>query len=125
MHTWVAEVRPVRLASGMLLVTTTAGPPLSGVAVNVYSGNVTPVGGSAVACAVVGPVSSALVRAGEPAWGVENSAVLEVGTGFPAMMASAFTLYGVLGCSPGMAQTALSQVAVTQLPPEVGQAVTW
>ena len=83
--------RPVKLASGVLLVTTTGAPPLRGVAVKVYWVKVTPAGGCATAYAVVGPVSSAMVRAGAPAGGVVNSAVLEVGTGLPSMMASAVT----------------------------------
>jgi hypothetical protein len=60
-------VRPEKVASGVLLVTTTAGPPLRGLAVKVYCVKVAPAGGSAVAFAVVMLVSATLVRAGAPA----------------------------------------------------------
>lgn len=85
---------------------------------------VVPGGGSAVTCAVVVLVSSARVRAGALTVGVDTSAELEVGVGWPLMIASAVMLYVVPGVRPGTVHVVVLQEAVMQVSPFTGQAVT-
>ena len=77
--------RPLNVAAGVALVTTTAEPALRGVAVKVNASQGPPdVGGVAVAVPWVGPVASAAVRVAAAGGGMVMEAGAEGGVAAPA-----------------------------------------
>ena len=81
-------------------------------------------GGFAARCAVTGLSGEVLVRAGALADGVVHVAELVAGTGIPATMATAVTLYFMLGASPCTTQLMVAQVVMVHGPVGVGHKVT-
>ena len=73
---------------------------------------------------VVGLSARAAVKAGALAAGVVTSMVLEAGRVVVPTLAVALAVYVVPGCSPGMGQLMVGQVALTQVPPVVGHRVS-
>ena len=117
---------PLSVAAGVALVTTTAAPPPTGVAVKVNESHGPPDAGDvAAATAWEGPVASAEVSVGAAGGGIVMDTAAEGGVAAPvAGVATTTTSYATPGASPDIRQPlGEGQVTVTAAPPPAGDAV--